>query len=695
MYRVVKPTMNPPYDIVMTASQASLDLFDTGEGLNQCIEMEGHQPVYGGGFIKETPVVYDASESDATNSDVGEQRQHGTEKKSVIQRLTRKLIRLRTERWHKRHHCQQKGQTDALGQSENPEPMISSQNIDPFLKMSSSSSDMDLQSMEKGLKAMEPVKRLKRLRRPSTIVPDIRLGSRLEAGMTPSNQEAFKRLVLATSFRMQSLDRKGRVQPMPKGQRSFHGLEDYSPHLVPPPTERFIGPVRVPRILLSVHYRGKGLLRRSTRSFKATNCRYYDKIETYQTIGSHAERFAQSASSEPSDYVADFDYWCPTSEYEEAERKRVLRRAKDHAEAIEAAEKAMKEAAMRESNKPDVNDPTGVSRGNPPEDPYPLDDFPFSKESFVRQVLEDDDRSDDSFCSSDSEQGNGPFKRRRMSPTSHNESVPIEAQEARETQKLQEPRQLREPQQLQETQEPRERQDAVANIPVVYSYTPAPEHLEERQRKERIDEEIQEVEVDEEQKSHPLFDKLLSTVLENPASVLRFPDMKKGVPLTAESGLLNSSSSDGEIVEDEVGKQENNEVSGYELEQSTSIAFYERRGSTNSKAQTPWHGETVRKRKRGQLQSSSHEDPRQKEGARKTDQSWSKSMGWGLMRRIGFTGQLGRNNNGISKPIENRRKSFGGSGGVGNRPVPPASQDDDNSNDSKIKSSAHIDAPQK
>lgn len=610
------------------------------------------------------PLVYDASESDTAMSDMGGRRKQSVTENHGIQKISRNIIRCRTERWYKRRRDQRK---DTPEPTYNLDSAIDPQAHTPIGGSSSDSSDMDLESLRKYLIEMTPNERLKHMRRPSTIVPDIRMGSRLEAGMTPENQEAFKRLVLATSFRMQSLDRRGHAQPMPKGQRSFYGLEHYSPRLVPPPTERFIRPVRVPRILLSVHHRGKGLKRRYTRNLNVKrrvrhHCKH-DQSQPDRAGEPYNEKAVPSPLSEPSDYVADFDYWCPTSEFEEAERERVLKRAKEHAEATKVIERIVKEGARSEGNNSDPGSPTEkCTTPFSPEDPLLSKGVGFSKEDYVRRLLEsksDDEASMDgnSSSSSDSEQ--------------------LHINEVAQTPESP-PNELSTP----------EMQTSAPNLPMVYPYFPAPEHLEERQRKERIDEEIEEEDVDEGQKPHPLFDNLLSSVLENPDSVLKVPDMKKGVPLTIESGLLNPAGSNDENHDKEVKTQETVELSGYELEQSLAMAFCGRRTTSNPRtSQERKH----RKRNREKSSTPSTGNAKRKDDSRQKEQLHVHSRGWEIMRRHGFSGLLGRRN-GLAQPLEFRSRAVHRAGlGLDARKAAAVSQSrvGDNPVDNNERSSTH------
>lgn len=623
-------------DIMVSSHSTSSSSGIPGNG-----ETGDHEVLSDDGYIVPPPLVYDASESDTTRSDIEPRRQR-VAKEQGTQKVSQNVIRLRTERWHKRRRDQ--GEDHSEPSHNTLDPAINLQASYDSEESFSISSDMDIHSLEKHLTTMKESERLRHMRRPSTIVPDIRMGSRLEAGMTPENQEAFKRLVLATSFRMQSLDRKGHAQPMPKGQRSFYGLEHYSPRLVPPPTERFVRPVRVPRILLSVHYRGTGLKRRYSRNWKtkhrSQDLFIQDKAQSGQGGSAQGEKAVRSLSSEPSDYIADFDYWCPTSEYEEAERARVLKRAKEYAEAAEAAERIAKEAAMAEVDKSELGPTTEKSKSvSCYTGDYHSEGVQFSKEDFVRQILESEsdkeDSSGDRSAKSDSEQShvNGVSR----------ESIPPGVETTSGEPKVSAP-----------------------TIPAVYPYIPAPEHLEERQRKERIDEEIVEESEDEDTKPHPLFDNLMSSVLKNPDSVLRVPDMKQGVPLTIESGALNPAASHDEPYENEDNEQENLELSGYELEKSLAKAFCGRRPGPISRVQTSSHKRKNRKRKRDKSPIPSSEITKRKDDTNGKEQLNVLSQGWYIMRRYGFSSRLGRTENGIAGPLEHRRRIRGA--GVGKYP---------------------------
>lgn len=604
----------------------------SSSGIPENQETGGPEVLPDDGCVVPPPLIYDASDSDTTRSDI-EPRRHRAANEQGTQKVSQNVIRLRTERWHRRRRDQGGDLSEPSHNTLDPTANLQT-SYDPE-ESSSISSDTDIHSLEKHLTAMKESERLRHMRRPSTIIPDIRMGSRLEAGMTPEKQEAFKRLVLATSFRMQSLDRKGHAQPMPKGQRSFYGLEHYSPRLVPPPTERSVRPVRVPRILLSVHYRGVGLKRRYSRNWKvkrrSRDLSIQDKAQPGQAGSSGGEKTVRSLSSEPSDYIADFDYWCPTSEYEEAERARVLKRAKEYAEAAEVAERIAKEAAMAEADKSELGPTTEKSKSvsSYVEDYHLSEGVQFSKEDFVRHILESESDKEDSFeersASSDSDQPHSSGVSKGSIP----------------------------PRVDTTTDEPNV---SAPTIPAVYPYTPAPEHLEERQRKERIDEEIVEESEDEDTKPHPLFDSLLSSVLKNPDSVLKVPDLKQGVPLTIESGALNPAASHNESCENEDYEQENIELSGYELEKSLAKAFCGRRSGSISRVQTTSHRRKNRKRKRDKSPAPSSGIAKHKDDTNVKERLSMLSQGWNIMRRHGFEGRLGRTGNGIAGPLEHRRR---------------------------------------
>lgn len=605
------------------------------------------------------PLTYDPSDTDDTCSLTRSRRLKiaAQKKNPKLKHSTSKLHR--TQRWRERKCTPPEidpMKTDNHAHAQNAMPPL---NDIRFTEASSSSlSDTDLRSMEKRLNKMAPQERLKHMRRPSTIVPDIRLGARLEAGMTTDKQEAFKRLVLATSFRMQSLDRNGNAQPMPKGQRSFYGLGHYSPRLVPPPTERSICPTRVPKRLLSTYYRGKGLERRFSKNDETPR---HPKIKKFRSQCKHCEtdNDIEQLVSNPSDYIADFEYWCPTSEFEEAERQRVLRRAKESAEAIEVAKRVAKEAAETQ-NGPDINTFGESSIRVPIVEEYDptSGEVSFSKQQFLQHVLNTIETKSDDEANSKSDMDNS--------------DVEIKKEEATE---------------LCVPEDETKLCSSAPQVPEVQAYVPAPEHLEKRQRTERIDEEIEEEEGEEEEQSHPLFESLLASVMENPESVLKIPDMRQPEPMTVDSGAIGLGPLREERVSKlpekkasfpKVEKQENVVMTKYEVEQSLAMSFCERRsaGSQTTGSHVKVHKkegvistERKRKRKRDISPTPSGEGCKETESAKEKQRLLPESTGWKIMQRLGFRSRLGLMEDGLEGPLETHAKLRSQRSGVGAKGV--------------------------
>lgn len=241
------------------------------------------------GSRKETEISYDPSDSENAPKLLDAYLLPGistTPKRKLLSATDR---RHRTAAWKKRHEPEAGA---PISDNEPSDPL--SLALDPTL------TDAD---------------RLSKLPRPSEIVQETDRPYAHDIGLTPAERDAYARLVRATTMRVENYTRTGSVAPINQLMRADSGLQRYSAFLTPPLEDRTLVLKAVPKQLLSHYYRGNGLARHWVRRRKARR-------------GDSAAANRAAHYQPPSDYIADFDYWCPTATYEEAEQSRVAGRQK-------------------------------------------------------------------------------------------------------------------------------------------------------------------------------------------------------------------------------------------------------------------------------------------------------------------------------------------------------------------------------
>lgn len=97
---------------------------------------------------------------------------------------------------------------------------------------------------------------LRYMPRPSEIVPAIDDGSASDAGFDENERRIHKRRVEATRILLTSIGPKGVIRPVERWKRNRHGLDKYTPFMIPPKEDANLPDLRVPLALLSRFYRG-------------------------------------------------------------------------------------------------------------------------------------------------------------------------------------------------------------------------------------------------------------------------------------------------------------------------------------------------------------------------------------------------------------------------------------------------------
>ena len=100
------------------------------------------------------------------------------------------------------------------------------------------------------------------LPRPSDIVPAIEDGSASDAGYNTAEREAHNRRKAATVVGIDALNKDGTLSAITNWKKSMYNLQAYSDFLDPPPTDMQLPKVRVPPQLMTSYYRGVFLKRK-------------------------------------------------------------------------------------------------------------------------------------------------------------------------------------------------------------------------------------------------------------------------------------------------------------------------------------------------------------------------------------------------------------------------------------------------
>lgn len=456
--------------------------------------------------------------------------------------------------------------------------------------------------------------RLKLLPRPSLIVPDIEMGSRQDAGMTAEERKIHQRRMVATTLRIQNYNRHGLPMTISESTRQHHGLEQYSAFLVPPESERSFQPRRVPKQLLSHYYRGKVLSRRFTRR-RTVSSRRYDSSKP----DSHPANQINNASvSEPSDYILDFDYWCPTSTYEREERARVEARKELARQA--AAEEAQQKA--REALGIPSQPPTKKLKSFADGDIKEL--LKLSNSEIVSQILEHESQSESDESQSESE--NNSLNDNHLQHTSpESMSSPEEFYNDMDEEPL--------------SNSTDEGLTSGFNMPVAADSAEVPEKPEE---------------------PCELFDELFHDLQVDPQSICApVSGEVKSEPIKHE----NLSCEEGDSA-DEQNEQttaaEPTDLTGFEREKWLAVMYC--KSLTHSKTR----GSRVRKKrathsikKFGDKRKSTAVQPRNGNATNNFSAAWS------MMKKMGFRGRLGLNEDGITEPIPLSQRMTNSKEGVG------------------------------
>lgn len=468
-------------------------------------------------------------------------------------------------------------------------------------------------------KTVSDRERLKLLPRPSLVVPDIHLGHRQDAGMTDQLREAHERKMKATVLRLHNYDRNGSLMMISETTRQHHGLELYSPFLHPPPCDRHVHPRRVPKMLLSRYYRGKILTRRFTRNIKTSLSQTYDASK----LDDHPfNQASDSPLSQPSDYILDFDYWCPTSEYEKQEHKRVEARAElarqtAHDTAQRRARRALGVPSHRPSKKRKsfaTGDVEVVSK--------------LSNSEIVNQLLNEESQSDDSEPCENNNPVSEPLSPGSVPDASSSdkysdEDIPMDL--------------LNEQQQIEPSTPP----------------------LDE------IDEALQPPEP-----KNPLFDEFFHQLQTNPLSILgESKEEVKDEPVKHENSSVDDNGSQNDPTEvptnekaDPVTTMEPaNNLNGFEKELWYATNFC--KSLTRQKNYVP-----PTKRKRGSTQSKKRKRAESTIPGALNDENdvpVHKSPAWSMMEKMGFKGRLGLKEDGIAEPIPMSQRIANSKEGVG------------------------------
>lgn len=256
---------------------------------------------------------------------------------------------------------------------------------------------------------MTDYERFTKLPRPSQIVPDVHLGHRHDAGISKTDRQAHVRRITATYLRVHNYNSNGLLMIISSTTRQHHSLDLYSPYLLPPQTDLHVRPTRVPKPLLSRHYRGKTLVRRFSRHFKLK------KIPKFHGIPqSHEKKKRRSSKksleadkrhpdnidnqdidfetcaeeSNSAGDINDYEYWCPSPVFEEEERNRISFR-----KAL-SAQKVKDEATKRARDALGVPSEPHSKRHKSYASGDSLSMKAMSNSEIVRDIIEEELRSD-------------------------------------------------------------------------------------------------------------------------------------------------------------------------------------------------------------------------------------------------------------------------------------------------------------